>query len=416
MASNFNKAERYLKQGDEYKLLSYATSSESVEMTDGTDLQTKMDSVDTKIDTKVDSVKIGTTEYKSGTTVTLPVYTTEEADSTFGADIGLSIDTTTYKMTLELKDKNGTILSNKEIDFPIESMVVNASYANGTLTLTLQNGNTLDVDISSIISGLIPDTRTIAGVDLKDDITATELRTALNVADGAESNQNAFGKITIDSTNIEADSEVDTITLVAGSNVTLTPDATNNTITIGATDTTYSIFTGASSSAAGTKGLVPVPTSGKQNYLLRGDSTWALPFSANYSSTGTTTGLSLTGANNLYKELCEVDSDFETRISAIETAWSSLATNYIITSTTIVTVSSTSAVAAGGTETVSVSFTADTDATGRIAHLVTLGWGVPSAVTVNKSNLSATLTNTSSGSHTLSCIFRIMQYKSISAL
>ena len=47
MASNFNKAERYVKQGDEYKLLSYATSSESVIMTDGTDLQTKMDSIPT---------------------------------------------------------------------------------------------------------------------------------------------------------------------------------------------------------------------------------------------------------------------------------------------------------------------------------------------------------------------------------
>lgn len=134
---------------------------------------------------KVDSVKIGTTEYKSGTTVTLPVYTSDEADSTFGADVALTIDTSTYKMTLVLKDNNGNTLATQSIDFPIESMVVNASYSNGTLTLTLQNGTTLDTDISSIISGLVPDTRTIAGVDLKDNITATELRTALNVANGA---------------------------------------------------------------------------------------------------------------------------------------------------------------------------------------------------------------------------------------
>ena len=32
MAKNFQKAERYVKQGEEYKLLSYATSSKSVEM------------------------------------------------------------------------------------------------------------------------------------------------------------------------------------------------------------------------------------------------------------------------------------------------------------------------------------------------------------------------------------------------
>lgn len=254
MASKFNKAERYVKQGDEYKLLSYATSSESVEMSDGTDLQTKMDNVDTKVDTKVDSVKIGTTEYKSGTTVTLPVYTTDEADSTFGADIGLSIDTTTYKMTLVLKDNNGTTLSSKTIDFPIESMVVNASYTNGTLTLTLQNGTTLDVDISSIISGLVPETRTIAGVDLKENITATELRTALNVASGAEVNQNAFSNVKVGDSTIAADSKTDTLTLVAGDNVTITPDTTNDKVTIASSHPTISKSTNSTSTASPNSG------------------------------------------------------------------------------------------------------------------------------------------------------------------
>ena len=54
MSKDFNKAERYVKQGEEYKLLSYATSSESVEMTDGTDLQTKLDSIDLELNKKLD--------------------------------------------------------------------------------------------------------------------------------------------------------------------------------------------------------------------------------------------------------------------------------------------------------------------------------------------------------------------------
>lgn len=174
-------------------------------------------------DTKVDSVKIGTTEYKSGTVVTLPVYTIDEADTTFGADISLSIDTSTYKMTLVLKDNTGKTLSTQSIDFPIESMVVNASYASGTLTLTLQNGNKLNVDISSIISGLVPDTRTIAGVDLKDNITTSELRTALNVADGANkyihpsytAKSSGLYKITVDSTG-----HISEATAVAKSDIT----------------------------------------------------------------------------------------------------------------------------------------------------------------------------------------------------
>lgn len=73
--------------------------------------------------------------------------------------------------------------------------------------------------------------------------------TKLNgIATGAQVNQNAFSNITVGSTTIAADSKTDTLTLVAGNNVTLTPDATNDKITIAATNTTYSAAT---SSAAG---------------------------------------------------------------------------------------------------------------------------------------------------------------------
>lgn len=68
------------------------------------------------------------------------------------------------------------------------------------------------------------------------------------VATGAEVNQNAFSNVKVGSTTIAADSKTDTLELVAGSNVTLTPDATNDKVTIAATDTTYSAAT---QSAAG---------------------------------------------------------------------------------------------------------------------------------------------------------------------
>lgn len=51
--------------------------------------------------------------------------------------------------------------------------------------------------------------------------------------------QNAFAKVTIGSTTIEADAKEDTLTLVAGSNITLTPDATNDKITIAVNDHTH---------------------------------------------------------------------------------------------------------------------------------------------------------------------------------
>lgn len=98
-----------------------------------------------------------------------------------GYDLSLSIDSSTYIMTIDLKNSLGEVLSTKSIDFPIESMVINATYKNGKITLTLQNGNTLDVDVSALVSGLVKDTFTIAGIDMKDNISASELKTALGL-------------------------------------------------------------------------------------------------------------------------------------------------------------------------------------------------------------------------------------------
>ena len=54
---------------------------------------------------------------------------------------------------------------------------------------------------------------------------------------GAEVNQRAFSNIKIGSTTIEADNKTDILTIAAGSNIILTPDATNDKITIASTNT-----------------------------------------------------------------------------------------------------------------------------------------------------------------------------------
>ena len=86
--------------------------------------------------------------------------------------------------------------------------------------------------------------------------------------------KNVFGKVKVGSTTIEADTTQDTLELAAGSNITLTPDATNDKVIIAATDTTYSDFTGATSNTAGTHGLVPAPASGENHKVLFGDADW----------------------------------------------------------------------------------------------------------------------------------------------
>ena len=60
------------------------------------------------------------------------------------------------------------------------------------------------------------------------------------------------------------------------------------------TNTTYSAFKGASTSAAGGSGLVPAPAMGASNRYLRSDGTWQIP-----PDTNTTYGVATTSANGL---------------------------------------------------------------------------------------------------------------------
>ena len=83
----------------------------------------------------------------------------------------------------------------------------------------------------------VPTTRKVNGHALSADVTVTA--SDIGVEDGAEVNQNAFSNVKIGTIIVAADAKTDTIELVAGSNVTITPDATNDKITIEATDTKY---------------------------------------------------------------------------------------------------------------------------------------------------------------------------------
>lgn len=70
------------------------------------------------------------------------------------------------------------------------------------------------------------------------DYTTAEKNKLSGIASGAEVNQNAFSNIAVGSTTIAADSKTDTLTLTAGSNITLTPNSTSDSITIAATTIT----------------------------------------------------------------------------------------------------------------------------------------------------------------------------------
>ena len=72
-------------------------------------------------------------------------------------------------------------------------------------------------------------------------MTTAQVTKLNGIAAGAEVNQNAFSNVVVGGTTIAADAKTDTLTLIAGSNVTLTPNATNDSVTIASSyvNTTY---------------------------------------------------------------------------------------------------------------------------------------------------------------------------------
>ena len=105
-------------------------------------------------------------------------------------------------------------------------------------------------------------------------------------------NQNTFTNVKIGDTTIEADSPTDTLTLNAGANVTLTPDATNDSVTIAAKDTVYTHPT--------TSGNRHIPSGGSSGQILRWseDGTAAWGSENNTFTNGSVGGFTVT-PNNL---------------------------------------------------------------------------------------------------------------------
>lgn len=117
------------------------------------------------------------------TTEDLEEYTLKEKA---GVSLVLQVDPQTYVMYLALKNSYEQVISSQEFDFPIETAFVNVDYDEDTnkMAFILQNGKrTKEIDLSHVVRGLIPDDRTIAGLSLKSDITADQLKNALGIND-----------------------------------------------------------------------------------------------------------------------------------------------------------------------------------------------------------------------------------------
>lgn len=106
-----------------------------------------------------------TANASSNKTINIPVPTSASdvsalpSSTKYGASLNMTLNSSTYVLTVQLKDQDGNNLGDaKTVDLPLESMVTGGSYSNSTkkITLTQQGGTNVDIDISGIISGLQP--------------------------------------------------------------------------------------------------------------------------------------------------------------------------------------------------------------------------------------------------------------------
>lgn len=133
-----------------------------------------------------------------GITRLLPIPVSTGPSGSYATSISVTMDEN-YVLSVQLIDQDGNPLGSEQtVDLPLESVVVGGSYDsdNQQLILTLDNGNTIEIPISGLISGLQAEitSQNPLSADLLADgqtnkvFTATEQTKLSNIEAGAQVN------------------------------------------------------------------------------------------------------------------------------------------------------------------------------------------------------------------------------------
>ena len=215
--------------------------------------------------------------------------------------------------TVSLKNKAGTVLSSITTQDTNTTYSSKSAASGGTDVSLVTTGEkyTWNNKANASHGNHVPATETANNAKFLRNDNTWQTVTPANIGAAASShthsayvNQNAFSNVVVGSTTVAADSATDTLTLVAGSNVTITPDATNDKITIAATNTTYSAGAGISLSGTtfsnsgvrsiatgGSNGTISVNTNGTSaNVAVKGLGSAAYTASSAYLASSNPTG------------------------------------------------------------------------------------------------------------------------------
>ena len=174
---------------------------------------------------------------------------TASATTLGGVKIGANIDITDGVISVasadtKMSDTSTNAVQNKVVktyvDTKVAGLVDSAPETLDTLNelaAALGDDPNFATTIATQIGGKVDK---VGGKGLSTNDYTNEDKAKLDgISEGAQPNQNAFSNVVVGSTTIAADTVTDTLTFVAGTNVTITPNEASDTITIEATDTTY---------------------------------------------------------------------------------------------------------------------------------------------------------------------------------
>lgn len=116
--------------------------------------------------------------------------------------------------------------------------------ANGITTLTQTYDSRYLKDVNQ--DGIVPVSKGGTGANTAAGALSNLGAAAANHTHSQYVNQNAFSNVVVGSTTLAADTTTDTLTITAGSNVTLTPTASSDSFSIAASDTLKSAASGKS--------------------------------------------------------------------------------------------------------------------------------------------------------------------------
>ena len=118
----------------------------------------------------------------------ISIYNKAQAESKFATDIELSMNSSTYVLTLKLKDANGSVLATQSIDLPLESIITSATYYDSyTYDGTTYSNVLVIVLATTSVPTIIPVGSLIQGLeheayievsDFNTDLTAEQLTLA----------------------------------------------------------------------------------------------------------------------------------------------------------------------------------------------------------------------------------------------